>query len=349
MTKPPDNPTDRYRQRLWLTLSSTVFAVFLAVLVWRAANVLLLLFIGLLLAVALRTLSRPLARLTRLPESAALIAVMLLVLGLLLGTGGLFVPTLATEVDRLVHDLPRATESFQEALGRSAWGRRLLEQAASPDAAVSGLPGALLPGVGSVFSFTFATLTNIVFVLFVGLFFAINPGLYSGGLIRLFPPRYRPRARVVVARATTTLRAWLLGQLVAMLSAGTLTTFGLLLLGTPSALALGFLAGLFEFIPTIGALFAAVPAVLLAFADSPVQALYVAVVFFVVQQIQSNVIMPVVYQRAVSLPPALTLSAILLMGILFGFLGVLVATPLVAVMIQLVKLLYLEDILRDKG
>lgn len=341
------NHLDHFRSRLWLTLGSVMFTVFLGVFVWRAANVLLLLFMGLLLAVALRALSRPLARLTGLPEWVALIAVILVLTGLVFGSGGLFVPVLTTEIDRLVQDLPNAAENFQEALGRSGWGRQLL-QTASPGDALSGLPGALLPGVGSVFTFTFATLTNMVFVLFIGLFFALNPRLYTRGLVRLFPPRSRHRAREVTGQVGTTLRAWLLGQLVAMLSAGILTMLGLSLLGTPSALALGFLAGLFEFIPTIGALFAAVPAVLLAFADSPAQALYVAAIFFVVQQIQSNIIMPVVYQRAVSLPPALTLSTILLMGVLFGFLGVLVATPLVAVVIRLVKTLYLEGVLGDR-
>jgi len=230
-----------------------------------------------LLAVALRALRRPLARLTRLPERVALVVVVLL--ALLIGSGGLFVPTLTTQVDRLVEDVPRAAATFREALGRYRWGQQLLEQAASPADAVPGLPSALLPGVGSVFPFTFATLANIVFVIFVGLFFALNPKLYLDGLVRLFPPRRRLCARVVVDRVGLTLRAWLLGQLVAMLSAGMLTMLGLLLLGTPSALAFGFFAGLFEFIPTIGALFAAIPAVLLAFAASPVQALYVAVVF----------------------------------------------------------------------
>jgi len=321
----------------------------LGVLVWRAANVLLLLFIGLLLAVTLRSLSHPLARLTRLPEGVSLVVVVLLGLGLLVGVGTLLVPTLAAQIDNLVQEVPRAAADFRETLSQYRWGRWLLEQAASPADAVPSLPSTLLPQVGSVFSFTFATLANIVFVLFVGLFFAVNPKLYLGGLIRLFPPKRRARARVVIGQVGATLRAWLLGQLVAMLSAGTLTTVGLSLLGLPSALALGFLAGVFEFIPTIGALFAAIPAVLLAFAESPTQALYVAVAFFVVQQLQSNVIMPLVYQRAVSVPPALTLSAILLMGVLFGFLGVLVATPLVAVVIELVRLLYLEDTLGDTG
>ena len=190
------------------------------------------------------------------------------------------------------------------ALGRYGWGERLLEEAPSPADAVPSLPSTLLPGVGNFFSFTFATLANTVFALFVGLFFAVNPKLYTAGLVRLFPPKHRPRAGVVVERVGTTLRAWLLGQLVAMLSAGTLTTLGLLILGTPSALALGFLAGLFEFIPTIGALLPPFPPFCWLLPTAPLQALYVAIVFFVVQQIQSNIIMPLVYQRAVSLPPA---------------------------------------------
>lgn len=153
------------------------------------------------------------------------------------------------------------------------------------------------------------------------------------------------RAEEVIDTVVLTLRLWLLGQLVVMVAVGTLSTIGLWLIGVPGALLLGLFAGLLEFVPVIGPLIAAIPAVLVALVESPVTAVYVALLYFGVQQLEEYVITPLAQQRAVHLPPLLTIAAVLIMQILFGILGALVATPLIAALMVLVKMLYLEDVL----
>jgi predicted PurR-regulated permease PerM len=145
-----------------------------------------------------------------------------------------------------------------------------------------------------------------------------------------------------------TLRAWLVGQAVAMASIGVLTTLGLLALGIPLALSLGLIAALLEFIPFVGPVLSAVPAVLVAFAQSPMDAVWTALLYLVVQQVEGHVAMPLIQARAVALPPALTVAATVGMGMLFGFTGMLFATPLVAAAMVLVRMVYVEGLLESR-
>ena len=130
---------------------------------------------------------------------------------------------------------------------------------------------------------------------------------------------------------------------------GLITTIGLWLLGIPLASTLGLITGLFEFAPFIGPILAAVPAVLIAFTQSPMDALYVIILYIAIQQIEGYLITPYVQKRAVDLPPALTIFAQLLMGVLFGLFGLLLATPLVAASMVIVRMAYIEDVLGDHG
>lgn len=197
------------------------------------------------------------------------------------------------------------------------------------------------------FSTLFNLLTNAVFVLFIGLFTAADPGGYRDGLVGLVPPGARARAREVLFQVWRALRGWLLGKLLAMVLVGLLTGVGLAVLGMPFALTLGLLAGLFELIPFVGPVLAAVPALLIALTQSPWQILYVALLFLIVQQLEGNLITPLVYKRTVALPPVLTLAAVLVMGTLFGLLGLFVATPLLAAALVIVRTLYQQDMLGD--
>ena len=141
---------------------------------------------------------------------------------------------------------------------------------------------------------------------------------------------------------------WLVAQFVAMLTVGTVVGLGLWLLGVPFALALGFITFLLEFIPTIGPWLAGVPAVLVGLSQGVDTALFVAGLFFAVELLEGNILLPLVQRWAVELPPALTLFAIFLLGALFGFVGILVAAPLAATLLTLVKMLYLRDTFGDR-
>jgi predicted PurR-regulated permease PerM len=169
-----------------------------------------------------------------------------------------------------------------------------------------------------------------------------------GGTIRLLPKKRRARIREVFGEAGETLRHWLVGRAILMALNGGLTALGLWLLGTPLALTLGILTGLLNFIPNVGPLIAGIPAVLIAWTQGGTQALHVFLLYLVLQNVDGYVLTPLVQQRTVSLPPALTILAQLLLGILAGTLGLLLATPLAAAALVFVKRLYVEDVLGDR-
>ena len=145
------------------------------------------------------------------------------------------------------------------------------------------------------------------------------------------------------------LRRWLVGQSLLAACVALLTGAGLLLLGAPFAIALGLLAGLMEFVPYIGPFVAAVPAILVGFAESPQLALQIALLFLGIQSLESYVLAPLIQHKAVYLPPAVILFAQVLMGVIVGALGVAVATPLAAAVMVAVSMLYVEDALGDKN
>ena len=134
-----------------------------------------------------------------------------------------------------------------------------------------------------------------------------------------------------------------------MAAVAVLSGVGLWLIGVPLALALGLIAGLLDFIPYVGPWLGAAPAVLLALAEGPAEAVWTAILFLVIQQVEGNVLMPVIQKRASALPPVLTILAVVAFGVLFGFMGVFLATPLLLVLIILVRMIYVEDVLGDRS
>jgi predicted PurR-regulated permease PerM len=146
----------------------------------------------------------------------------------------------------------------------------------------------------------------------------------------------------------TALKRWLLGQAVAMLAIGVMTGIGLWALGIPMALGLAILAGLLEFVPYIGPFLAAVPAVLIAFAQNPLDALYVLVLYWGVQQFENWTLIPLIEKWSVGLPPVLAILSLVIFGLLFGIPGVIVAAPLMIVVMIMIRKLYIEGILGDK-
>jgi predicted PurR-regulated permease PerM len=202
-----------------------------------------------------------------------------------------------------------------------------------------------------LFGFLTSTVTaiaGIVLVIFLAIYIGAEPDVYHGGMMHLFPHASRKRAGEVLSMIAHTLRRWLRTQLIAMLVIGTVTTVALLILGIPAAIPLGILAGLFEFIPTVGPILSAIPAVTMGFIDSPEKALTVAIVYGAIQFAENNLLIPMLMKEGMDLPPAVTILAQALMALLFGFLGLLVAVPLIAATIVGVKMLYVEDVVGDE-
>jgi predicted PurR-regulated permease PerM len=184
---------------------------------------------------------------------------------------------------------------------------------------------------------TFAVTGAFLLVLFIAAYIGVDPALYHGGMLELFPPRQRARVALTLASLATTLRRWLVTQLIAMLVIGAVTTVFLFMIHVKAALPLGILAGILKFIPIVGSIFAAIPAIAMAFIDSPHKALVVGVGYLVIQFLENHLLVPVLMKRGVNIPPALTLGIQALMALLFGFLGLLVAVPLLAAILTIAR------------
>ncbi|MEX2402644.1 MAG: AI-2E family transporter [Balneolales bacterium] len=188
-------------------------------------------------------------------------------------------------------------------------------------------------------------LGTLVLVLFVGVFFAVDPELYKKGILLLITHDRTERVDEALEASGNALWKWLMGQLIAMTFVGVSITIGLWIAGVPLALILGLIAGLFDFVPYIGPIVAIVPGILLALAEGPDTALWAGVVYLIVQQLEGYVITPIVQRRKVSMPPGLIILAVVAFGMVFGVPGIVLATPLAVITMVLVGMLYVQDVL----
>jgi len=206
-----------------------------------------------------------------------------------------------------------------------------------PSSATTALKERLTAGLGSasryLFSFvtsTVSVIASFVLLVFLAVYIGAEPEVYHGWILSVVPATSRAHVRIVLARVATVLRKWLVTQMIAMLAIGSVTTVILLIMGVKAPFALGFIAGLMEFIPTVGPIFSAVPAILMGFVDSPEKALAVVVAYWGIQFIENNLLIPFLMRGEMDLPPAITLVAQALMTLTFGFIGLMVAVPVTA-------------------
>ena len=177
---------------------------------------------------------------------------------------------------------------------------------------------------------TLAVVSGIVLVIFLAIYLAIDPSVYRRGLVHLVPERARPRTEETLTAIAVTLRKWLVTQLIAMVVIGAVTTVVLMVLKVRAAVPLGILAGLLEFVPTLGPILSSLPAIAMGFVDSPEKALAVAIAYVGIQFLENHLLIPILMREGLDLPPALTIVMQALMAIVFGVLGLLVAVPLLA-------------------
>lgn len=316
----------------------------LAFMLIRLADVLLMAFGAVLVAVLLQAVARPIARRTRLNRPAALAAAVVIVLGALGLSLWLFGSQAALQAAALVELIPQAWAGFQARLSGNPLGAYLLQELRS-----AGRADGLLVGLGSrLVTGASAGAAASVIVFFAGLYLAFHPRTYVGGLLRLAPITARRRMGQVLAACGAALDRWLIGQLISMVLVGTTTGVGLWLAGVPAPLALGVLAGLGQFIPVVGPGAAMIPGLLLALAQGPETLAWAAVVYVGAMQFEANVVTPLLLRQMVDLPMAVTLFAVLAMGVLLGPLGVLFATPLAVVAHVLVRMIYVEGVLGER-
>ncbi|MDQ2665320.1 MAG: AI-2E family transporter [Gemmatimonadota bacterium] len=208
---------------------------------------------------------------------------------------------------------------------------------------MSGMSRYLFPFITS----TIETVGGMLLIIFLSIYFAVEPDLYRRGLLSLLPARKRARGVIMMDRIAVVLRKWLLTQLIAMVTMFAVSTVTLLLLHVKAAFALGVLVGFFEFIPTIGPILSAVPGIAMGFLDSPEKAGYVAIAYWGMQFLENHLLIPLLMKNGLRLPPALTVVTQAVMAIVFGFIGLMVAVPLLATVIVMFEMLYLDRLPND--
>lgn len=331
--------TSQFILRVFLVAGIAVFFL----LLWQIVSILLLIFGAVLTAIILRTLSEPIGQRLGMSDQAALactIAGLLLLLGL---TGWLMGSIMGEQLEGLKQQIPASWEHAKARMSNYYLGHALIreiEQGGFSKGMLSKLPLAAFSVVES--------LANFLIVIVCGVFIAARPALYRQGLLKLFPEGMRSHVGDAFTLSDQALRLWFKGKVISMACLGVMIALALWIIGVPSALAIGVIAGLSEVIPYIGAFLSAVPAVLLALLQGPTAALWVLGAFVVAQQVQGNLIMPMIQQRMVSLPPALTIFSLLIMGYLFGLLGLLLAEPFTVFLYVMVKKLYVRDVLHHR-
>ena len=339
----------QYLRRLLLTVGVVLAVGLLVTVIWLSIRVWLTVFAGILLAVFLSTLTRWVSQATHLPRGWSLASVLVVLLGLGVLGGWFLAPRVAEQFTELGQRLPKAIEHLNQRIDQYGWSRYLPDKlpAASEWTASA---GKIAANVAGFFSVSIEAVTTFFVIVFLSIYLAASPQVYLRGVTHLFPRSQHVRVRELIDKLGTTLGNWLLGQMLSMAVVGTLIALGLTILGIPLGLALGVLAGLLNFIPFIGSLLSAIPAILLAFLVSPLHPLYVIGLYMVVNTgIESHLLVPLIQRYAVNLPPALAVLALFLMGELFGFFGLLLAIPLAATLLVLVKILYVRDVLGDKS
>lgn len=334
--------TDDGRRRFgfWVALIAVVAA---GLLLWRLHALLLIVFAAILIAVLLDAAAAGIRRVADIGQTAAVLLSILVLLVVSVGGFALLGARTMSELSQLSTKLPEAVRAVEEWLGI---GTGTIEEFVAGQARDAMDAGVLFRGLSGVTAIAGAVATGLVVALAGGVFLALDPVGYREGALQLVPARARSRAADTLDGVGRALRAWLLGQLATMAVVGFATGLGLWALGVSTPIALGVIAGLLEFVPYVGPVASAVPAVAVGFLDGAGTAVWVVVLFTAIQQIEGAVLMPLIQREAANLPPPVTIFAVTGFGMLFGVIGIVLATPLAVVAYVLVKRLWIPAMAR---
>jgi predicted PurR-regulated permease PerM len=331
--------------RLLAPAVTLVCVYFLAQGAIHLATLWMLIFGSVVVAVIIRSVADPLVRWAKLKDGLAVLIAVLVILAVLGGIGYIFGREINRQIQQLIERLPAAWDQLQARLEASpAIGKivDLLRNAASD----AGRALALAPkiAIGAM-----SGVATLFLVLVAGVFLAVQPAQAREGVLSMVPKPSRPRLREVMDASGRALRGWLKAQLVSMTLVGSLVGVGLALIGVPAPLALGLVSGVAQFVPIVGPIVSAVPGLLVA-ATGGTQTLLLALALYVgVSQLEANLITPLVQKNVAALPVVLGIFAVVGLGILFGPLGVLFATPLTLVAYTAITMLYRHDVLHDEN
>lgn len=313
-----------------------VTLLFLPLIIWNLFNVILIATGAMLVAALLLLGSEPFVRWMRLPSTVALLLSGTIITGIAGGTGYLFGSELTANLRQVVEQAELGLEELQQALHGSELGQLFLAHIGNGSTSIVSL---LTP----VLNVSVDLLGAAVVIVFLGVYIAAQPSLYRNGIALLFPRPSRDKALETIDDVAKALRLWLLGQLIDMVIVGLLSALAAWLIGLPSPLGLGVIAGVTDFIPYFGPILGAIPATLVAATISSKAVLWTVVAYVVIQQAESHLVMPLVQRQMVFVPPGAMLLGIVAAGLLFGAGGLVFAAPLVVIGFVAVKKLYVRE------
>lgn len=324
-----------------MRVAAIVLGVIIALrFLWIAHAIFIVTFLGILLGLALARAADLLER-VRIRRALGAPLVAMLGVALLIAGGAIIAPSVSTQSQQIAEELPKLVDTVQQWLSRTPVQHGGLSAQLAKE--IRGSVRFLFPIVTTVFG----AAAGIVLILFIAMYIGVEPGLYKEGMLHLIPHRVRSRGHEFLTTLAITLRQWLVARLMAMVLVGTLTGLALALLRVKGAMALGVMAGLLEFVPFFGPIVSAIPAIGVALLDSPQKALSVAALYLVMQQLEGNVITPLLLEKRLDIPPVLTIVAVSSLGVVFGVIGMLIAEPLLAAVLVATKMLYVNDVVGD--
>jgi len=339
----PDSENDSkkistfFSKKVWLVGGIFSFIVVLLLLFKALFSILLLSLAAILVAVYFRGCAQILHRNLKWPLNLCTFLSVFLNLLLLVGFFWFVGAQLQQQISQLSDTLPKTIQNVKDHLNNSDLGSKVLNYLNKSGSSLK------METIGKkFFSSSFGVLSDLYILLLLSIFFTADPMLYKRGIVHLLPEKAKDKGAKLLDEMVVVLKKWLKGQIFGFFVIAVLTGVGLWIVGMPMVLTLALIAGVLNFIPNFGPIVALIPGVLLASMQGPTTALIVAAIYIVVQIFQSAVTQPLIQQKMVDIPPALTIFAQVAFGMLAGFWGVLMATPIVALLIRIVNRLYVE-------
>lgn len=347
--RPKGESNSAFARKALIATGIVIGLLSIIALLWYTIRVLELIFFAILIAVFLRGVADWISSWSRLPVALSLTLVVFALGGLIFLASWTLSPHINEQVSRLGQEIPRSLDRIRGFIEKYVSGSGAFLGGKEGAGKLLGNVGGIFKQLGSFFSITLEAVADAIVVFFLTLYLAYTPELYIQGIVKLVPVGRRRSASDIIHRLGFTLKWWLIGRFTTMTIVGVMSGIGLWILGIPLALTLGILAGLLTFIPYVGPIISAVPAILMALLVNFSHAIYVVFLYIGIHLVEGYILSPLIQERTVYVPPMLLLSALTGMTILLGIPGLIISTPLTAVALVLIKEIYIGGMLGDQG